>query len=86
MAPSLDSFGSRQTLEVGDDALVIHRLDALEKSHRVSRLPFSLKILLENLLRHEERPRRHPRARRGAGELATEGGPRGSGRVLTRRG
>ena len=54
MAPSLDSFGSRQTLEVGDDALVIHRLDALEKSHRVSRLPFSLKILLENLLRHED--------------------------------
>ncbi|HEB97906.1 MAG TPA: aconitate hydratase AcnA, partial [Thiotrichales bacterium] len=32
----------------------IFRLDALEEAHRVSRLPYSLKILLENLLRHED--------------------------------
>jgi len=50
----MDSFSSRSTLEVGDDSLTIWRLDALEKDHKVSRLPFSLKILLENLLRHED--------------------------------
>jgi len=50
----VDSFSSRATLDVGDDTLSIRRLDALERSHEVSRLPFSLKILLENLLRNED--------------------------------
>ena len=49
-----DSFSSRAELRVGDHAYTLWRLDALEQAHRVSRLPFALKILLENLLRHED--------------------------------
>src|SRR5207244_100061 len=49
-----NSFGSLSELEVGDRRVTIHRLDALEADYQVSRLPFSLKILLENLLRHED--------------------------------
>ena len=53
---SRDSFGSRSTLEVGDTDYTIFRLEVLGKlsGSRVERLPFSLKILLENLLRHED--------------------------------
>src|SRR3954462_13608754 len=47
----LDSFGSRQTLRVGDASYEIFRLDAVEGS---ARLPYSLKVLLENLLRTED--------------------------------
>ena len=50
---TLDSFGSRATLRVGDVEYQIHRLDALAAGH-VDRLPFSLKLLLENLLRRED--------------------------------
>jgi aconitate hydratase len=48
-----DTFGSRTTLRVGDASYEIHRLDALTKAGigHVERLPFSLKILTENLLR-----------------------------------
>ena len=50
-----NSFGSRSTLRVGDRDYVIHRLDAAAKTHpNAARLPFSLKILLENLLRTED--------------------------------
>src|SRR3954447_25291182 len=49
-----NSFGSESQLTVGDQEFTIHRLDALEAEFKVSRLPFSLKILLENLLRHED--------------------------------
>ncbi|MFG1878625.1 aconitate hydratase [Sphaerisporangium sp. NPDC049003] len=48
---SANSFGSRDTLRVGDAAYEIYRLDAVEGSER---LPYSLKILLENLLRTED--------------------------------
>ena len=48
-----DSFGARSTLNVGGTAYEIFRLDAVTEGH-VSRLPYSLKILLENLLRHED--------------------------------
>ncbi|MCH8896101.1 MAG: aconitate hydratase AcnA, partial [Proteobacteria bacterium] len=47
-----DSFDARSTLKVGDKEYRIYRLDALEGTH-YRRLPYSLKILLENLLRHE---------------------------------
>ena len=52
----LDSFGSRGTLRVGQDSVGFVRLETLEKAGfgQVSRLPFCLKILLENLLRHED--------------------------------
>jgi aconitate hydratase len=49
-----DQFGSQDTLRVHDRSYQIHRLDALEKhGFNVGRLPFSLRILLENLLRHQ---------------------------------
>ncbi len=48
-----DSFGARSTLTVAGDDLEIFRLDAVKEGH-VGRLPYSLKILLENLLRHED--------------------------------
>jgi aconitate hydratase len=46
-----DSFGSRDTLEVGDSSYQIYRLDKVEGAQK---LPYSLKILLENLLRTED--------------------------------
>ncbi|HEU0196073.1 MAG TPA: aconitate hydratase AcnA [Nevskiaceae bacterium] len=48
-----DSFKTRSTLEVGGKEYTYYRLPALEAAHKVSRLPYSIKILLENLLRHE---------------------------------
>jgi aconitate hydratase len=48
-----DSFGARSALEVGGDQFEIYRLDAVKNGH-VDRLPYSLKVLLENLLRHED--------------------------------
>jgi aconitate hydratase len=56
MPAPLDSFAARSSLSVGDRRYDIFRLDALTKAGAgaVSRLPFSLKILLENLLRHED--------------------------------
>src|SRR5580704_16968481 len=48
-----DSFGARSTLEVGGREYEIFRLRALADRFDVARLPFSLKILLENLLRTE---------------------------------
>ena len=50
----MNSFDARATLEVGGTPHAIWRIDALEKVHRVSRLPYSLKVLLENLLRNED--------------------------------
>jgi aconitate hydratase len=50
-----NSFGSRSTLKVGAREYEIHRLSALEKvGLRPGRLPFSMRILLENLLRTED--------------------------------
>ena len=48
-----DSFGARSTLDVGGNQFEIFRLDAVGEGH-VDRLPYSLKILLENLLRNED--------------------------------
>lgn len=49
-----NSFGSLSTLSVGGKAYTIHRLAAIEQVHpQAKKLPFSLKILLENLLRNE---------------------------------
>src|SRR3954471_4999209 len=50
---STNSFDARATLQVGDRELEIFRLQALQSKFDVARLPFSLKILLENLLRTE---------------------------------
>jgi aconitate hydratase len=51
---SANSFGAKATLEVGGRSYDIYRIDALQSKYDVARLPFSLKILLENLLRNED--------------------------------
>ena len=48
-----NSFGAKDTLGVGGRKYEIFRLDALQQRFDVARLPFSLKVLLENLLRTE---------------------------------
>jgi len=48
---SLNSFGTRARLTVGDTTFGIHRLDRFSGADR---LPYSLKVLLENLLRNED--------------------------------
>src|SRR5689334_541290 len=52
MGSEAGSFGTRAELRVGGSAFVIHRLDVL--GARAARLPVSLKVLLENLLRRED--------------------------------
>jgi aconitate hydratase len=51
-----NTFGSRSTLTVGSRSYAYFRLDALRElsGGNVDRLPFSLKVLLENLLRGED--------------------------------
>jgi aconitate hydratase len=52
---SLNSFNSRSTLKVGNKEYEIYRLDALDQQGiSTKHLPFSLRILLENLLRTED--------------------------------
>jgi aconitate hydratase len=59
MAPSTspttaDSFGARATLGVGDRTYEIYRITALADRFDIARLPYSMKVVLENLLRHED--------------------------------
>ena len=49
-----DSFGAKSTLEAAGEKYEIFRLDALQSDFDVARLPYSLKVLLENLLRNED--------------------------------
>lgn len=48
---SVNSFGARDTLKVGDNSYEIYRLDAVPNTEK---LPYSLKVLAENLLRNED--------------------------------
>jgi len=48
-----NSFGAKDKLEAAGSSYEIFRLDALQQRFDVARLPFSLKVLLENLLRTE---------------------------------
>src|SRR3990172_10574589 len=52
----LDSFKCCKTLKVGNRSYVYYSLKAAEKNGLagIAALPFSLKVLLENLLRHED--------------------------------
>jgi aconitate hydratase len=57
MSPaSKNSFGARDTLSAGSRSYEVYRLDALEKRGigHVGQLPFSIRVLLENLLRQED--------------------------------
>jgi aconitate hydratase len=49
-----NSFGARDVLSVSGREYEIHRLDALQASHDTARLPYSIKVLLENSLRLED--------------------------------
>ena len=62
MSTYKDVFGARTLLEGVDDTISYYRLDSLIKQgvQGLDRLPFTVKILLENLLRHVD------------GELVTE--------------
>jgi aconitate hydratase len=54
---SKNTFGAAATLHVNNDTYQIFRLDALEKAAtgvKISRIPYSIRILLENLLRFED--------------------------------
>src|SRR3569832_971851 len=54
--PSLDSFKCKKTLRVGAKAYVYYSLPTAEKNglKGISKLPYSMKVLLENLLRNED--------------------------------
>src|SRR5688572_29049566 len=53
--PSGNTFGTRSSLAVGDETFEVFRLPYLERrGFNVTRLPYSLRILLENLLRTED--------------------------------
>jgi len=69
---SLNSFGARASFKVGNKEYELYRLDALDKQGISTRhLPFSLRILLENLLRTEDGRNvtrmKSARSRRGTG-------------------
>jgi len=57
-----NSFGSKAQIAVGSNKVELYRLDALVKANvgDVATLPYSLRILLENLLRHEDGKTVHP--------------------------
>ncbi len=56
MTTSKDSFGARATIEVDGESIDIYRLEALTKAGLgdVRRLPYSIRVLLENLVRYED--------------------------------
>jgi len=58
-SPSADSFSTRATIAVGDRSFEVHRLDALAGRFDIDRLPYAMKVLLENLLRHEDERQVH---------------------------
>ena len=53
---SVDSFQSRATAKIGDRTVDLFRLEALERAGigRIDTLPYSIRVLLENLLRNED--------------------------------
>ena len=61
-APHPDSFGARSVLSVAGRDYEIFDLGAraLADAHDIERLPYSIKVLLENLLRHEDSPHVSP--------------------------
>jgi len=48
-----NSFGARSELEIDGSKYSIFRLEALAAAHQIDTLPYSLRVLLENVLRHE---------------------------------
>src|SRR5687768_5798609 len=54
MPETENSFDARAELEVGGQRFTYYSLESLQAKYDVARLPFSLKVLLENLLRNED--------------------------------
>ena len=71
---SLDSFKCQKTLKVGGKTYVYYSLPAAEKNglKGISRLPYSMKVLLENLLRNEDGRTVKKGGHRGGREMAEE--------------
>jgi aconitate hydratase len=70
-----NSFKTRDTLNVGAQAFEIHRLEHLEKQGvaKLATLPFSLRVLLENLLRFEDNRFVHPEDIKALGSWTPNG-------------
>src|SRR3982751_302364 len=53
---TVNSFGTRTALGVGGRSVLLYSLDVMQRAGypQIDRLPYSMKILLENLLRHED--------------------------------
>src|SRR5574337_621402 len=49
-----NSFDAKATLSVGSRTYTYYNLKALEPIYSIARLPYAIKVLLENLLRHED--------------------------------
>jgi aconitate hydratase len=49
-----NSFDTKKTFKIEDKEYTFHHIDSLEKKYKISKLPFSIRILLENLLRTED--------------------------------
>ena len=73
-----NSFGTRDKLSVGAQSFDIHRLEKLEKHgiNTLAKLPFSLRILLENLLRCEDGRFVHPEDIRALAGWTPNGAPK----------
>ena len=68
-----NSFGAEGALRVGDSSYSVHRLSALAGNHDIEHLPYSLKVLLENLLRNEDGVNVRPDAIEALADFTTRG-------------
>ena len=82
---SPNSFDARAELALAERRFEIFRIDALQNRFDVARLPFSLKILLENLLRTEGNGSVTRRRHRGDRALGAARRAERRDRVLARR-
>ncbi len=71
-----NSFGAAGTLSVGDRSYRIHRLSALQSTADLGKTPYSIKLLLENLLRHEDGVSVHAGDIEALARFTTDGGGR----------
>ncbi|MDA8295964.1 MAG: aconitate hydratase AcnA [Actinomycetota bacterium] len=68
-----NSFGARGTFEVGGETYSLYRLSRLAEDHDVAALPYATKVLLENLLRHEDGVNVRPEDIEGVADFARRG-------------
>ncbi len=68
-----NSFGARGTFGVGGETFSLYRLSCLAEGHDVAALPYATKVLLENLLRHEDGVNVRPEDIEGVADFARSG-------------